>query len=96
MPVIKSMDAMLGVHATGRKREGSCYGRKSKCTHDGQTAENCVPRLQPAAGACTAGLACQREGFDALLIEREADYVADFKHRQEHPAGGGTRLFGEG
>ena len=50
--------------------------------------------LDPFAGSGTTGLACLREGFDALLIEREAEYVADIKRRLAHPAGGDTPLFG--
>ena len=52
--------------------------------------------LDPFAGSGTTGVACLREGFDALLIEREAEYVADIRRRLAHPGGGGTALFGEG
>jgi site-specific DNA-methyltransferase (adenine-specific) len=33
------------------------------------------------AGSGTTGLACQREGFDCVLVEREADYVAMARKR---------------
>ena len=37
--------------------------------------------LDPFAGTGTTGEACMREGFNAVLIEREAEYVADIKER---------------
>lgn len=37
--------------------------------------------LDPFAGSGTTGLAAMREGFDAILIEREAQYVADIERR---------------
>lgn len=37
--------------------------------------------LDPFAGSGTTGVACQREGFDCVLIEREADYVQDARRR---------------
>lgn len=37
--------------------------------------------LDPFAGSGTTGLAAMAEGFDAILIEREAEYVADIERR---------------
>lgn len=46
------------------------------------------------AGSGTTGMACLREGFRAILIEREAPYVADIMHRLRHVAGDDAPLFG--
>ena len=45
--------------------------------------------LDPFAGSGTTGVACLREGFDCILIEREDDYVADIKRRLEWARGDG-------
>ena len=37
--------------------------------------------LDPFAGSGTTGIACLAEGFDAILIEREDEYVADIEAR---------------
>ena len=37
--------------------------------------------LDPFAGSGTTGAAAEREGFRAVLIEREAEYVEDIKRR---------------
>lgn len=50
--------------------------------------------LDPFAGSGTTGMACLREGFDAILIEREAEYVSDINRRLAHVHGGDTPLFG--
>ena len=49
--------------------------------------------LDPFAGSGTTGAACLREGFDCILIEREAEYIPDIMARIElasadgrHPA----------
>lgn len=47
--------------------------------------------LDPFAGTGTTGLAAMREGFDCILIEREAEYVADI-HRRLAWARGQGRL----
>jgi site-specific DNA-methyltransferase (adenine-specific) len=47
--------------------------------------------LDPFAGTGTTGLAAMREGFDCILIEREAQYVADI-HRRLAWARGEGRL----
>jgi site-specific DNA-methyltransferase (adenine-specific) len=49
--------------------------------------------LDPFAGSGSTGMACMREGFDAILIEREAEYVADIKRRIGHVSGADTPLF---
>ncbi len=49
--------------------------------------------LDPFAGSGTTGMACMREGFHAILIEREAEYVADIKRRLAHVKGEDTPLF---
>lgn len=51
--------------------------------------------LDPFAGSGTTGMACMREGFRAVLIEREAEYVADIKRRLAHVKGEDTPLFAE-
>jgi len=38
-------------------------------------------------------MACLRESFDCILIEREADYIADIQRRIDHVSGSDTPLF---
>lgn len=52
--------------------------------------------LDPFAGSGSTGMACLREGFDCILVEREADYVADIYRRLSHVEGSDTPLFAEG
>jgi DNA modification methylase len=49
--------------------------------------------LDPFAGSGTTGMACMAEGFDCILVEREAEYVADIKRRLAHVRGYDTPLF---
>jgi site-specific DNA-methyltransferase (adenine-specific) len=49
--------------------------------------------LDPFAGSGTTGMACLREGFDCILIEREAEYVADIERRIAHVSGTDSPLF---
>lgn len=49
--------------------------------------------LDPFAGSGTTGMACLREGFDCILVERESQYVADIHRRLAHVKGGDTPLF---
>lgn len=49
--------------------------------------------LDPFAGTGTLGAACMREGFRCILIEREAQYVADIKKRLDQATGANTPLF---
>jgi DNA modification methylase len=49
--------------------------------------------LDPFAGSGSTGMACMREGFNALLIEREAEYVADIRRRIDHVSGQDAPLF---
>ncbi len=49
--------------------------------------------LDPFAGSGTTAMACLREGFDAILIEKEARFVADIKRRLAHVEGADTPLF---
>lgn len=49
--------------------------------------------LDPFAGSGSTGMACLREGFDCILIEREAQYVEDIHHRLKHVEGSDTPLF---
>lgn len=49
--------------------------------------------LDPFAGSGTTGMACMAEGFDAILIEREAQFVADIKRRIAHVKGEDAPLF---
>ena len=49
--------------------------------------------LDPFAGSGSTGMACLREGFDCVLIEREAEYVADIHRRLAHVEGADTPLF---
>jgi len=51
--------------------------------------------LDPFAGSGTTGMACMREGFKAILIEREAEYVTDIKRRIAHVRGEDAPLFAE-
>jgi site-specific DNA-methyltransferase (adenine-specific) len=44
--------------------------------------------LDPFAGTGTTGEAAYREGFSAVLIEREEDYFADIKRRMSMVLGG--------
>jgi DNA modification methylase len=45
--------------------------------------------LDPFAGSGTTGAACIREGFDCILIEREAEYIPDIHARLEFASGEG-------
>ena len=49
--------------------------------------------LDPFAGSGSTGMACLREGFDCILIEREAQYVADIHRRLDHVQGADAPLF---
>lgn len=49
--------------------------------------------LDPFAGSGTTGMACLAEGFDAVLIEREAAFVEDIKRRVAHVSGHDAPLF---
>lgn len=49
--------------------------------------------LDPFAGSGSTGMAAMREGFNAVLIEREAAYVADIRRRVAHVSGADTPLF---
>nr|WP_314432421.1 DNA methyltransferase [uncultured Brevundimonas sp.] len=51
--------------------------------------------LDPFAGSGSTGMACLREGFDCVLIEREAEYVADIHRRLQHVEGADTPLFAQ-
>ena len=51
--------------------------------------------LDPFAGSGTTGEAAMLEGFDAILIEREAEHAADIQHRQRRWHGGDLPLFAE-
>ena len=52
--------------------------------------------LDPFAGSGTTGEAAMLEGFNAMLIEREAEHVADIRHRIKRWSGGDTPLFAAG
>ena len=45
------------------------------------------------AGTGSTGEAARLEGFRAVLIEREAEYIADIHRRLARAAGGDTPLF---
>lgn len=49
--------------------------------------------LDPFAGSGTTAMACLREGFDCILIEREDEYIADIRRRLDHVSGADTPLF---
>ena len=49
--------------------------------------------LDPLAGTGSTGMACLREGFPALLIEREEEYIADIHRRLAHVSGADAPLF---
>jgi len=51
--------------------------------------------LDPFAGTGTTGAAAMREGLDGILIEREAEYVADIRRRLDVAHGRDTPLFSE-
>ena len=51
--------------------------------------------LDPFAGSGSTGMACLREGFDCILIEREAEYVADINRRIAHVQGLDCPLFSD-
>jgi site-specific DNA-methyltransferase (adenine-specific) len=52
--------------------------------------------LDPFAGSGTTGMACMAEGFDCVLVEREAAYLTDIRRRIAHVHGLDTPLFGGG
>jgi site-specific DNA-methyltransferase (adenine-specific) len=49
--------------------------------------------LDPFGGSGTTAAACAREGLDCILIEREAEYVADIKRRVAHISNTNSPLF---
>lgn len=49
--------------------------------------------LDPFAGSGTTGMACMAEGFDCILVEREAEYFADIQRRIAHVRGDDAPLF---
>jgi DNA modification methylase/transcriptional regulator with XRE-family HTH domain len=49
--------------------------------------------LDPFAGSGTTGMAAMREGRNAVLIERESEYVADIRRRIAHVSGQDAPLF---
>ena len=49
--------------------------------------------LDPFAGTGTTGMACMAEGMRCILIEREAEYVADIRKRIAHVSGEDAPLF---
>jgi site-specific DNA-methyltransferase (adenine-specific) len=49
--------------------------------------------LDPFAGSGTTGMAALREGFECILIEREAEHVEDCRRRLAHVRGEDTPLF---
>lgn len=51
--------------------------------------------LDPFAGSGSTGMACLREGFRCVLIEREAEYVTDIERRLAHVQGLDAPLFAE-
>jgi DNA modification methylase len=51
--------------------------------------------LDPFAGSGTTGMACLKEGFSAVLIEREAEYIKDIERRLDHVRGLDTPLFAQ-
>ena len=50
--------------------------------------------LDPFAGSGSTGMACLREGFHAILMEREAEYVTDIKNRIDMATGKDAAIFG--
>jgi site-specific DNA-methyltransferase (adenine-specific) len=49
--------------------------------------------LDPFSGSGTTGVACLREGFECILIEREDQYAADIRHRIAKLSGLDAPLF---
>lgn len=49
--------------------------------------------LDPLAGSGTTGAACVRERLDCILIEREAEYIADIERRFAHESDVNLPLF---
>jgi site-specific DNA-methyltransferase (adenine-specific) len=49
--------------------------------------------LDPFAGSGSTGMACLREGFECILIEKEAEHVADCRRRLAHVRGEDAPLF---
>jgi DNA modification methylase len=52
--------------------------------------------LDPFAGSGSTGMACMAEGFDCILIEREAAYIEDIRRRVAHVSGLDGALFAGG
>ena len=50
--------------------------------------------LDPFAGSGSTAMAAMAEGFDAVAIEREAEFAADIRRRVAHVRGHDTPLFG--
>lgn len=51
--------------------------------------------LDPFAGSGSTGMAAMREGFDCILMEREAEYVADINRRLTHVHGDDLPLYAQ-
>ena len=49
--------------------------------------------LDPFAGSGTCGVGCLREGFDAILVEREQEYYDDIIRRLARFRGEDNPLF---
>lgn len=49
--------------------------------------------LDPFAGSGSTAMACLAEGFDFIMIEKEAEHVADIRRRLAHVRGDDTPLF---
>ena len=60
-------------------------------TLDAESMHACVTLI--GSTVITTGMACLAEGFDSVLIEQEAEHVADIRRRSAHVKGDDTPLF---
>lgn len=49
--------------------------------------------LDPFAGSGSTAMACLAEGFDFIMVEQDADSIADIRRRVAHVSGADTPLF---
>lgn len=87
-PKADKLDRLESKHPTVKPVDLMAYLIKL-VTPPGGTVLDCF------AGSGSTGMAAMREGFNAILIEREAEYVRDIQRRLDHVHGHDTPLFAE-
>jgi len=73
--------------------EGDCLAVMRGMIERGERVQSVV--LDPFAGTSSTGAAAMADGFNSVLIEREAEYAAGIRRRVARMAGLGGPLFGD-